>query len=1143
MKRLQLLILIALLHSLPAGAQDGVYSLHLSNPQVTAITQDADGYIWFGTTRGLNRYNGTNYTCFYASGNEGSLNSDHILSLCYDTSGTLWVGTECGLNWYRDGKFHHMNSTVFDPVVEIQEVNDTLIAFTGKSGRFVMTKDSLRLAGYSAPGRRVNNTFTDRGPVSFTDRDGGIWAADGENGWSYTAKNQPFRSFTVSGAGERLSHLVFDREGYLWMRVGTSLCSFAPGTLEPVWQDAEHAYSTLLQSRNGYLLALRDSSTIVEMMPHNGVPRLLHTARHEHAIYSMQSDESGSLWLSEISNMTKIAPGGSVTSHFQIGPDIPFSYILPCEGNRRIFIIGIRDGLLEVLPDGSVKPFGEGFQNVSCMLQARDGTFWMGTYNDGIIHYDEVSGQTRRFDPASGIADPSIKSITQDGEGNIWYSTATHISRYDPWTRTFSALHDNSFRDGRFYDLLAAAPGPDGKLYFAGCGGLTVVDPIAFNPSAEDTPLQMELITVNDQEYPRNAERLNLGHRENTLTFRFAGINYVSGQLLDYSWKLEGFEEDWHSASTRPEAVYTLLPPGHYTFRARVRILNGQWSDSQIAFPVTIHPAPWASPWAKLLYTLLGLAALGVGIWTIIRMRTQKERLELAGQRAELNQQHIDFLTNVSHEFRTPLTLILAPAKELEKSDLPPHEKELSSLISRNAEQLKALSEQILSSSGGRGSQEELTLRENDLVSILRSMARMFGYAASQKEQELTTALPESLIAVFDTEKVSKVVGNLISNAIKYTPEGGHICISLHQEGPDAVIAVKDDGIGIPPEKRGRIFDRFDRLGAEDSGVIGSGIGLNFARSMARLHKGSLTYAPNGSQGSVFTFTFPSGKDAYPEADLSSSEPQAQEPYALESDKEEKAQTLLIAEDTVEIRLFLRDLFHADYNVILASDGLEAEDNLKLSVPDLVLSDVIMPGKTGYGLCSDIKGNPDWNHIPVVLLTAKADAESSIEGMKAGADAYVAKPFDPDFLKATVESLLRNRRLLQEKVRDLTSADLQDPQKSSEVQLSPSERKLLEKVHAYLDANLENEESDVAMMARELGMSYSSLYAKLKALTGETPKAYATAYRMNIARNLLLSGEWTVSEVADKVGSSSPFTFSREFKNHFGYPPSQAKKQ
>ena len=1128
--------------SLPSFAQEGVYSLHLSNPQVTAIAQDADGYIWFGTTRGLNRYNGTNYTCFYASGNEGSLNSDHILSLCHDNAGTLWIGTECGLNWYRDGKFYHMNSTVFDPVVDITDVNDTLIAFTGKSGRFVMTKDSLRLASYAAPEENVYTSFIERRPVSFTDRDGGKWEADGENGWTYTAKDQPFRSLTISPDGERLSHLIFDREGYLWMRIGTDLCSFAPGTLEPVWKDSEHVYSTILFNKSGHLLALRDGATIVELTTHNGVPSLLNSARHSHTIYSMQSDENGYLWLSEISNLAKISPGGSGTEHFQVGPDTPFSYILPCVGSRRIFIIGIRDGLLEVLPDGSVKPFGEGYQNVSCMLQARDGTFWMGTYNDGLIHYNEITGETQRFDPASGIADPSIKSIIQDGEGHIWYTSATHISRYDPWTRTFSALHDNSFRDGRFYDLLAAAPGPDGKLYFAGGGGLTVVDPIAFNPSAEDTPLQMELITVNDQEYPRNAERLNLGHRENTLTFRFAGIDYAAGQLLDYSWKLEGFEENWHSASTRPEAVYTLLPPGHYTFHARVRILNGQWSQSEIALPVTIRPAPWASPWARLLYVLLGLAALLAGIWITIRMRTQKERLELAGQRAELNQQHIDFMTNISHEFRTPLTMILAPAKELEKSNLPPREKELSALISRNAEQLKALSEQILSSRGGRGSQEQLTIRENDLVSLLRSMTRMFGYVASQKGQELTTDLPESFLAAFDTEKVSKVMGNLISNAIKYTPDGGHICISLRQEGPDAVIDVKDDGIGIPEEKRSRIFDRFDRLGAEDSGIIGSGIGLNFARSMATLHKGTLTYAPNGSQGSVFTFRFPSDKNAYPEADLSSSEPQVQELYALDSDKEEKAQTLLIAEDTVEIRLFLRDLFHTDYNVVLASDGLEAEDNLKLSLPDLVLSDVIMPGKTGYGLCADIKGNPDWNHIPVVLLTARADAESSVEGMKAGADAYVSKPFDPDFLKATVESLLRNRRILQEKVKNLTSADLQDPQKSEEVELSASERKLLEKIHAYLDANLENEESDVASMARELGMSYSSFYAKVKALTGETPKAYITAYRMNIARNLLLSGEWTVSEVADKVGSSSPFTFSREFKNYFGYPPSQAKK-
>jgi DNA-binding response OmpR family regulator len=253
-----------------------------------------------------------------------------------------------------------------------------------------------------------------------------------------------------------------------------------------------------------------------------------------------------------------------------------------------------------------------------------------------------------------------------------------------------------------------------------------------------------------------------------------------------------------------------------------------------------------------------------------------------------------------------------------------------------------------------------------------------------------------------------------------------------------------------------------------------------------------------------------------------------------------KEQTILIAEDSTEIRLFLNDLFRSDYNVLLASDGLTAEDHLKLTIPDLVLSDVIMPGKTGYGLCADIKTSPDWNHIPVVLLTAKADAESSVEGMKAGADAYISKPFDPDVLKATVESILRNRRILQQKVRDLTGADLVNPEKTEEARLSPADSALLRKVQEYLDANLDNPDADIAEMARELGLSYSSLYAKIKALTGETPKAYVTSYRMNIARELLLQG-WNVSETADKVGSSSPSTFSREFKNHFGYPPSQVK--
>ena len=420
-------------------------------------------------------------------------------------------------------------------------------------------------------------------------------------------------------------------------------------------------------------------------------------------------------------------------------------------------------------------------------------------------------------------------------------------------------------------------------------------------------------------------------------------------------------------------------------------------------------------------------------------------------------------------------------------------------------------------------------------------MAGNFAYAAGQKQQVLHVDTPDSLIGWFDTEKVSKILGNLISNAVKYTPEGGHITIRLLDSGESARIRVEDDGIGIPENKRERIFERFERLGAETTGVIGSGIGLNYARSLAQLHRGTLEFTPNHPAGSVFTLDIPIAHDAFLDANID--ETRYTPPVEPVSDGGEKEGTLLIAEDTDEIRYFLRDLFSPRYQVILASDGLEAEDNLKLTLPDLVLSDVIMPGKTGYALCSDIKDNPEWCHIPVILLTAKADAQSNIEGMRHGADAYIPKPFDPDVLMAAVESQIRNRRLIQSRVLNLTSTTLQQPQKVEEAQLSGSDRAMLERIHAWMDAHLDDETVGVQEMAQELSMSYSSLYAKLKGLTGKTPQAFMANYRMNIAMELLQAGDLNVSEVAYRVGSSSPSTFSREFKKHFGYPPSQVGQQ
>lgn len=732
----------ALILSASVLAQEGIYSLQLSHPTVNAIAQDANGYIWFGTSRGLNRFNGTTYTAFYASADEGKLNNDNILALYADSDGTLWIGTECGLNWLKDGKFQHFNSTVYDPVYHIEENSDSTVVISGRIGNFVINKNTLAFSGHDSGPDSYDKT------VSFRDRDGGLWEADEAMGWKYTAKGQAYRSVKVSDKGERISHLVFDPEGYLWMRLGEHLASYAPDTYAPVWEDTRHSCGGLFLNELGNLEVLEDGWSVVEYRTHNGIPHIVNKAATSSEVYSIAKGRNDHLWLSEESTLKRVTREKEVTRYT---PGIPFSYLFPSPGDGRVFLIGIRDGLMEVMDDGSVVPFGPGFQNVSALLMARDGTFWIGTYNDGLIHFDEHSGETERFSSASGVMVGDVKSLSQDKEGHIWISTATHLSRYNPWNKTLTPLQDNNFREGRFYDLLSSTEAPDGKVLFGGSGILTIISPEDFRPAEKVIPLKMESITVNDNPVPANTRELDLRYDDNTLSFRFAGIDFQNGAMLNYNWQLEGYEKRWHTAASTPLAIYTHLPAGHYTFRARVREQNGEWSSSVITLPIIVRHAPWLTPFMQFLYWLIGIGILIAGIvaWTRIR-------------------------------------------------------------------------------------------------------------------------------------------------------------------------------------------------------------------------------------------------------------------------------------------------------------------------------------------------------------------------------------------------------ILQDKVASLTSADLEES--APEVKLSASEETLLRKMHAFLGANLDNTEWDISAMAQELGMSYSSFYAKVTALTGHTPKAYVTGYRMNIARKLLLEG-YNVSEVADKVGSSSPSNFSREFKNHFGYPPSQANKQ
>lgn len=1262
--------LYCLLAFVPAAlwAQGHDFSSRLSSNAVNAFAQDDKGYVWIGTDHGLNRYNGSDYTVFYASSEDGLLNSDNILSLCNSASGTLWIGTECGLGYFSDGRFWHLHTSVYDPVTRIVNFDDNSILAMGKSGLIKFSRDSVQMTDHffcngaswlehvlvtndknvlfthvvtdstfltilspslvlqeriylgdrslaitglcerpsgtiylatnhgllkfdanakvplplpaklqnltdqeqvlfllpymqnslliGIAGKGIfnynlqsnmalqpipNERLTARKYKCFVDRDNNIFLSDGTTDLRFYTNNKQTRTINISEASNKTSHLSIDNEGYLWLREGPNLVCIQPDDGTIVFRDNHHVYSGVTIDYEGKLVAIRDGHTLVWFQPKGGRLTELKTISFDNDLFSINQDEEGNIWASEISSLNRIEAGGNGVIR-NIPVDLPFTFIMPAIGTNRIFLVTLDSGIIEVLPDGSFTPIraSADFLGTSTLLVAKDGSLWFGNRNKGLAHYLPETDLLETLDAGAGLIDGNIKSMVEDNDGNIWFSTSTHICKYDVVKETFSSFHDTQFSNGRSYHLVSAAKDKNGLIYFGGSGNITVIDPSIPVPPAKDVPLFIERITVGDNFIDPNIDKLRLKYDQNTLSFRFAGLDFESGSMLNYAYRLEGHEDSWKPLTRISDITYSYLPAGSYSFRARVRDQSGNWSPHEITLPVVIKPAPWASPLAKVFYVALFLFA----IFMIIRIRLQKGQLEMAEMRDAMNQQHLDFVTNISHEFRSPLTMIYGPARLLEKSPrINENEKSLVDSILRNADNINKLYGKIMHSADIRD-KEALRVAKGDLAALVRFLTDNFRFACMEKGLHLRVQAPEALICFFDEEKIENILSNFLSNAIKYTPGNGSIVVSLHimPEGK-VTLEVQDNGIGIPVEKRSRLFERFDRLdiNERDAESIGSGIGLNFSSKLAKIHKGSISYRPYEPSGSIFQLSIPIQADAYTDTEIISHE------FVEPANKAEKAiaepgtkeATVLVVEDNREIALFISEILSDQYNVILSQDGSRAISNLSIGIPDLVLSDIVMPGMDGYELCKQIKESPDWCHIPVVLLTAKADAQSGIHGYDVGADAFLAKPFDPGYLLAVLRSQIQNRKLVQRIVGDLTSSSIESLETSPAVELKDFEKAFLVKLHKYIDDNLDNENLNVEEIAAEMGLSYSSLYSKMKSLTGKSPQVFVSTYRLNIAHDLLKKGELTVSEVAYKVGFSSPFTFSREFKKKFGIPPSK----
>lgn len=817
----------------------------------------------------------------------------------------------------------------------------------------------------------------------------------------------------------------------------------------------------------------------------------------------------------------------------------------------------------------------------TALYEDMQGDIWIGTVSNGLLRYSPSNG---KIQPMPGTACTDISGIEEDTQGNLWVSTLYGLSRYDRTTNRFTNYYEaDGIGGNQFYDR-ASCRLSDGTLVFGGTHGLTLFNPIDVQ-IRRNIPLLFENLKVHNKLiHPGNEECINkhlsynpdikLNYNQNGFSISFVALDYSEHERVHYYYMLEGFDRYWIDANNNREAYYANLPAGCYTFKVRIMDNDRNIVEAENSITVTVEPAPWRTWWAYTLYLLLAVGVVFLFLRALYRIRLEKEQARRAEQEKEqeqrVNKMNMSFFANVSHEFRTPLTMISGPVAQLcESPEIDGNNKKLLHIVQQSVNRMLRLVNQLMDFNKLENDTLKLKVKRTDVVTELKRIMEIFNVNAQSKDISLiTTGIEDSFLMWLDADKIDKITTNLLSNALKFTPRGGKIEVNFdvitgeearqafripqeHAFAQYIKLEVADTGIGIPEEQTERIFERYYQLNNQSVGSYnwGTGIGLYYARSLARLHHGLLKAGNRtDGQGAVFTLILPTSDEAYSPEERDNEQQEQGKAYPLQPDSPTGASThdeeeeddnlkkILVVDDDTEVAHYLKILLSSTYRVICRFNAEDAFKAVSEEAPDLVLSDVVMPGTDGYTLCRKIKEDLQLCHTPVILVTAKANMEDQVEGLNTGADAYVTKPFDPTYLQALIQSQLKNR----EKVRALLGRNTQTDAIADDV-LSPQDNAFMTELYSLMENELSNPELDISHMTELLKISRTKFYYKVKGLTGENPSSFFKTYKLNRAAELIKEGKYSISEIADMTGFSTHSYFSKAFKKQFGIAPSEYK--
>ncbi len=817
----------------------------------------------------------------------------------------------------------------------------------------------------------------------------------------------------------------------------------------------------------------------------------------------------------------------------------------------------------------------------TALYEDMQGDIWIGTVSNGLLRYSPSNG---KIQPMPGTACTDISGIEEDTQGNLWVSTLYGLSRYDRTTNRFSNYYEaDGIGGNQFYDR-ASCRLSDGTLVFGGTHGLTLFNPIDVQ-IRRNIPLLFENLKVHNKLiHPGNEECINkhlsynpdikLNYNQNGFSISFVALDYSEHERVHYYYMLEGFDRYWIDANNNREAYYANLPAGCYTFKVRIMDNDRNIVEAENSITVTVEPAPWRTWWAYTLYLLLAAGVVFLFLRALYRIRLEKEQARRAEQEKEqeqrVNKMNMSFFANVSHEFRTPLTMISGPVAQLcESPEIDGNNKKLLHIVQQSVNRMLRLVNQLMDFNKLENDTLKLKVKRTDVVTELKHIMEIFNVNAQSKDISLiTTGIEDSFLMWLDADKIDKITTNLLSNALKFTPRGGKIEVNFDvitgEEARQAFripqeqtfaqyikLEVADTGIGIPEEQTERIFERYYQLNNPSVGSYnwGTGIGLYYARSLAHLHHGLLKAGNRtDGQGAVFTLILPTSDEAYSPEERDNEQQEQGKVYPLQPDsptgtsthdeeeEDDNLKKILVVDDDTEVAHYLKVLLSPTYRVICRFNAEDAFKAVSEEAPDLVLSDVVMPGTDGYTLCRKIKEDLQLCHTPVILVTAKANMEDQVEGLNTGADAYVTKPFDPTYLQALIQSQLKNR----EKVRALLGRNTQTDAIADDV-LSPQDNAFMTELYRLMENELSNPELDISHMTELLKISRTKFYYKVKGLTGENPSSFFKTYKLNRAAELIKEGKYSISEIADMTGFSTHSYFSKAFKKQFGIAPSEYK--